>query len=348
MSNSSISKALLAAGLFALSSTASMAGEPAYHIIARYPIGGHDTGYDYLRLDPASHRLFVAHATRVEVLDADSGKKVGEIPDTPGVHGIAFAPEFHHGFTSNGLARTVTMFDLDTLKTLSVSKETGVKPDSIAYDPETHRVFVVNGGSTGDVSVIAPDTGAIVATVPLGGGKLEEIQLDGHGRAFVNDEANNVVHVFDTHKLTKLTSWPVSPGEEPTGLAFDPQTHRLFTACGNNKLVALDSETGKVLGTATIGSDPDGAAFDPRTKRVLVPTRDGKLSVVNVAAKDKYPTLQTLKTEPGARTIALDSRNGRVYIPYAKFGPAPAPSAQDPKPRPVMDAESFTVLVAGE
>jgi DNA-binding beta-propeller fold protein YncE len=347
MSNSSISKALIA-GLFALSTAASMAAEPGYHIIARYPIGGHDTGYDYLRLDPASHRLFVAHATRVEVLDADSGKKVGEIPDTPGVHGIAFAPEFHHGFTTNGTARSVTMFDLDTLKTLSVSKETGVKPDSIAYDPESHHVFVVNGGSTGDVSVIAPDTGAIVATVPLGGGKLEEIQLDGHGRAFVNDEANNVVHVFDTHKLTKLTSWPVSPGEEPTGLAFDPQTHRLFAACGNDKLVALDSETGKVLGTASIGSDPDGAAFDPRTKRVLVPTRDGKLSVVNVAAKDKYPTLQTLKTEPGARTIALDSRNGRVYIPYAKFGPAPAASAQDPKPRPVMDAESFTVLVAGE
>jgi DNA-binding beta-propeller fold protein YncE len=347
MSNSSISKALLAS-LFALSSAASMAGEPGYHIIARYPIGGHDTGYDYLRLDAATHRLFVAHATRVEVLDADSGKKVGEIADTPGVHGIAFAPEFHHGFTTNGTARSVTMFDLDTLKTLGVSKETGVKPDSIAYDPETHHVFVVNGGSTGDVSVIAPDTGAIVATVPLGGGKLEEIQLDGHGRAFVNDEANNVVHVFDTHKLTKLASWPIAPGEEPTGLALDVQTHRLFAACGNNKLVALDSKTGKVLGTATIGADPDGAAFDPRTKRVLVPTRDGKLSVVNVAAADKYPTLQTLKTEPGARTIALDSRNGRVYIPYAKFGPAPAPSAQDPKPRPVMDAESFTVLVAGE
>jgi DNA-binding beta-propeller fold protein YncE len=355
MSNRSISNALLASGLFALVGTglagtepAAAAGAPAYRITARYPIGGHDGGYDYLKLDAATHRLFVAHATRVEVLDADTGKKVGEIADTPGVHGIALAPEFHHGFTSNGLGRSVTMFDLESLKTLAVIKYTGVKPDSIAYDPETRKIFVVNGGDTGDVSVIAPDTGAIIATVPLGGGKLEEIQLDGHGHGFVNDEANNAIHVFDTHGLTKLGTWPISPGEEPTGLAFDAQTHRLFAACANEKLVAVDSQSGKVLGTATIGSDPDGAAFDPKSRRVLVPSRDGKLSVVDVSGTDKFPTVQTLKTEPDVRTITLDERNGRAYLPSGRFGPAPKATAKDPNPRKVMDPQSFAVLVVGE
>jgi DNA-binding beta-propeller fold protein YncE len=308
-----------------------LAAVTGYHLIGTYPVGGHDPSFDYIRFDSAAHRLFVAHATRVEVLDADTGKKLGEIPDTPGVHGIALAPEFHHGFTSNGLARSITMFDLDTLKPLALIKYTGTKPDSIVYDADSRHVFAVNGGDTGDISVIAPDTGAIVATIPLGGAKLEELQLDGHGRGFVNDESRNLIHVFDTHKLAALTTWSISPGEEPTGLAFDPQSKRLFAACGNNKLVAVDSDSGKVVGTATIGKDPDGAVFDPRTKRVLVPNRDGTLSVVDASAGDQYPTLQTLKTEPGARTIALDERNGRVYLPNAKSGP-----------------ESFSVLVVGE
>jgi DNA-binding beta-propeller fold protein YncE len=340
--------ASLAAGIFAACNAASAATAPNYHVIARYAVGGHDAGYDYLRLDAASHRLFVAHGTRVEVLDADSGKQVGEISDAPGVHGIAFAPEFGHGFTSNGLARSVTMFDLATLKTLKVIRYLGVKPDSIVYDPETHRVFVVNGGETGDISVIDADTGAIVATVPLAGGKLEELQLDGQGHGFVNDEDKSVIHVFDTHTLLPVATWSVAPGEGGTGLAFDKQRHRLFAACGNNKLVALDSNTGKVVGTAAIGEDPDGAVFDPRTKRILVSNHDGTLSVVDGGAGDKYPTIQTAKTELAARTIALDERNGRVYLPTAKFGPAPQPTAQNPKPRPVMVPESFVVLVVGE
>jgi DNA-binding beta-propeller fold protein YncE len=344
----SIAIAFLAAGAFAACTAASAATSPHYHVIARYAVGGQDTGYDYLRLDPASHRLFVSHGMRVEVLDSDSGKKVGEISDTAGVHGIALAAEFGHGFTSNGLARTVTMFDLATLKTLRVIKYTGVKPDSINYDPETHRVFVVNGAETGDVSVIDAISGAIIATVPLAGGKLEEMQLDGQGHAFVNDEEQNVVHVFDTHTLAQLATWSTLPGEEPTGLAFDKQRHRLFAACGNNKLVVLDSNSGKVVATAAIGDDPDGAVFDPKTKRILVSNRDGTLSVVDGGAGDKYPTIQTVKTEPFARTIALDERNGRAYLPTAKFGPTPQPTAQTPKPRPVMAAESFVVLVVGE
>ena len=227
-------------------------------------------------------------------------------------------------------------------------KYTGVKPDSIAYDPETRRVFVVNGGDTGDVSVIAADSGAIVATIPLGGGKLEEAQFDGHGHGFVNDEDQNVVHVFDTHKLLQLATWSIAPGEGPTGLAFDRQRHRLFAACGNNKLVVLDSDSGKVVATAAIGADPDGAVFDPKTQRILVSNRDGTLSVVDGNAADHYPTLQTVRTEPFARTLALDERNGRIYLPAAKFAAAPAATADNPKPRPAMVPESFVVLVVGE
>lgn len=344
MTKLSTSKALLAAGLLSVYGAAAAAA-PAYKILANYPIGGHDTGYDYLRLDAATHRLFVAHAARVEVIDADTGKKVGEIADTPGVHGIAFAPEFHHGFTSNGAPRSVTMFDMESLKTLAVIKYTGVKPDTIVYDPDTRKVFVVNGGDTGDVTVIAPDTGAIVGNIPLEGGKLEEMQFDGHGKGFVNDETKNAIHVIDTHELKKLATWSVAPGEEPTGLAFDPKTHRLFAACGNEKLVVVDSESGKVVGTAAIGEDADGAAFDPRTRRVLVPTRDGKLTVVDA---DKYTTLQTVKTVPEARTLTLDERNGRVYIPTAKFSPAPAPTADNPKPKKIMAPETFAIMVVGE
>lgn len=348
MKKRSLTTVLAAAAVFTACNTASAATAPNYHVIARYAIGGTDTGYDYLRLDAGSHRLFVAHATRVEVLDADTGKKVGEIAATPGVHGIAFAPEFGHGFTSNGLDRSVTMFDLATLETLKVIKYTGMKPDSIGYDPQTHHVFVVNGGATGDVSVIDANTGTIVATVDVGGGKLEELQLDGKGRGFVNDEDKSAVHVFDTHTLQPLASWPTAPCEGGTGLAFDQERHRLFTACGNNKLVVLDSDSGKVVGTAAIGEDPDGAVFDPKTQRVLVSNLDGTLSVVEAGTGDKYPTLQTARTEPFARTIALDERNGHAYLPVAKFGAAPKATARNPKPRPAMVGESFVVLVVGE
>jgi DNA-binding beta-propeller fold protein YncE len=343
-----IANALRLSGALLACSTVWAAQPAAYRVLARYEIGGHDTGYDYLRLDAPSHRLFVAHGTRVEVIDADSGRKVGEIPNTPGVHGVAFAYDLGRGFTSNGLDRSVTMFDLASLKTLGVIKYTGIKPDSIEYDPETHHVFVVNGSTTGDVTVIAPDSGAIVATVALGGGKLEQIAFDGHGHGFVNDEEKNVVHVFDTHTYTQVATWSVAPGEEPTGLALDKERHRLFAACGNNKLVVLDSDTGKVVATPAIGSDPDGAAFDPKTKRIFASNRDGTLSVLDSGAQDKYTLLQTVRTEPLARTIALDERNGRVYLPTAKFGPAPPATKEDPKPRPVMVPESFVVLVVGQ
>jgi DNA-binding beta-propeller fold protein YncE len=329
---------------------AGLAAEATGHfrVLNRYAIGGQDTSYDYLRLDRDARRLYVAHGSRVEVLSTDTGQVVGQISGTAGVHGVALARPFNHGFTSNGTERSVTMFDLQTLKSLMIIKYAGVKPDAIEYDPQTQRVFVVNGGSTGDVTVIAPDSGAIVGTVTLNGGKLEQLVFDEHGRGFVNDEEQSVVHVFDTHSLKPLTTWSLSPGEGPTGLALDAAHHRLFSACGNRRLVVLNSDSGAVVATAPIGSDPDGAAFDGARGLIFTSNRDGTLTVLHQDGADRYRVLQTVATESGARTLALDSSSGRVYLPAAKFGPAPASSKSEPEPRAPMVAESFAVLVVGE
>lgn len=322
--------------------------EGPYRVLEHFAVGGQDAGYDFLRLEPEAQRLFVAHRSRVEVLNTVTGKVVGQIPNTNGVHGIALAAEYGHGFTSNGADRAVTMFDLKTLRPLTEIRYTGVNPDAIEYDPETRHIYVVNGGATGDVTVIAPDTGAITGDVALAGSKLEQMAFDGRGRAFVNDEEQGVVHVFDTHTLRPLTKWSVAPGEGPTGIAYDPARHRLFIACGNHKLIALSADSGAVVGTTTIGADPDGAAFDAASNRIFVSNRDGTLTVIRADAPDHYTVVQDLATGPGARTIALDTKSGKIYLPSARFGPTPPPTKAQPEPRPPMIPESFGILVIGQ
>ncbi len=350
MNQHPLSRTLLTT-LAVLCATTSVGADPAtrsLRVVDRYAIGGEDSGYDYLRVDSDAHRLFIAHGTRVEVLSTATGKLVGQITDVAGVHGIALAAPFNRGFTSNGVERSVTMFDLKTLQPLSVIKYTGVKPDAIEYDPLTRRVYVVNGGTSGDVTVIAPDSGAIVGTVSLKGGKLEQIAFDDGGRGFVNDEDQAVIHVFDTRSLKAVANWSLAPGEGPTGLAFDAVHHRLFAACGNRRLVILNSDTGAVVGSAPIGSDPDGAAYDARRGLVFTSNRDGTLTVVHDDGGDRYRVVQNVATESGARTIALDRESGRVYLPAATFGPAPAPTKSDPEPRAPMIASSFAILVVAE
>src|SRR5882724_6273558 len=205
-----------------------------YRVVGRYEVGGEV--YDYLRVDPAARRLYVANGTRVAVFDADTGKAAGEIAGTKGVHGIALAPEFNHGFTSNADTRSVTMFDLKTLKPLKEIKYTGIKPDGIEYDPQTRQVFVANGSSaSGDVTVIDAATGHITGTVQLSG-KLEGMAFDGRGHLFVNVEDRNVIERIDTRSLKNDATWPIAPGEEATGLAADEKNHLLFAACGNQML----------------------------------------------------------------------------------------------------------------
>jgi DNA-binding beta-propeller fold protein YncE len=339
-----LSAALAAASvLVAVSAqSASPSAAGTYRMIAQFPIGGNDAGYDYLRVDAPVRRVFVAHLNRVEVLNADTGEKLGEVAGMHGVHGIEIIPELGKGYTSNGLDRTVTVFDRKSLKARKVIRYTGIKPDALAYDPESGRLFVVNGGASGDVTVIDPRSDAIIDTVELGGGKLEGIGFDGRGRAFVNDEAKSVMHVFATHTLEALAHWALAPCAEPTGLAVDRVHHRVFAACGNEKLAVVDSDTGRVVATPAIGSDPDGALFDPRTRRIFTSNRDGTLSVLREVTPDRYETLQTLATQPGARTLAMDEKTGRIFMPTARTKEASAGGAAAP-----ILPQTFVLLVAG-
>jgi DNA-binding beta-propeller fold protein YncE len=236
------------------------------------------------------------------------------------------------------------MFNPMTLQVIKRIKYLGLKPDALQYDPGSRLLYVVNGGPTGDVSVIDPATGAIVDTVELSGGKLEEIGFDGHGRGFVNDEQLSVVHVFDTKTRKRIVSWPLAPAEGPTGLAFDHKHHRLFAAC-NGLLAILDSDTGKLLGTVPIGPDPDGAAFDPKSGRVFTSNHDGTLTVIGERSPGNFVALQTVTTAPGARTISLDERTGRLFLPAGDFGAVPASTPAVPEPRAPLIPESFAIVV---
>jgi YVTN family beta-propeller protein len=313
-----------------------------YRVLTQFKVGG-EGGYDLLCVDSAARRLYLSHATRVEVLDADTGKKVGEIAPANGVHGIAVAPEFNHGFITNGKDNTVTMFDLKTLQALKVIPVHGKKPDDLDYDAETKQVFVCNSGS-GDIAVIDAATGEFKATVALSEG-LEGLVFDGRGRMFVNDEDKSVVFVVDTHALKLIATWPLAPGEGPTGLAIDRTHDRLFSACGNGKFIVLDSATGKILATLPIDKSPDGAAFDPATGRAFAPCRGGTLTVVQEESPDKFSVLQTVATQWGARTIAFDEKTGRFFLPTAKFGPLPTDGSSH---HPPIIPDTFTVLVVGQ
>jgi DNA-binding beta-propeller fold protein YncE len=319
--------------------------QPAYHLAARYEIGGTDTAFDYLRVDADSRRLFVAHGSRVDVLDADSGARLGEVGQLASVHGIEIVPRFHMAFASSGADRTVVMFDPQSLKVVKRIKYLGDKPDALQADPASGQLFVVNGGATGDISILDPATGSIVGTIDVAGGKLEEIAFDGAGRGFVNDEEKSVIHVFDTRSLKPIGSWPLAPAERPRGLAIDRERHRLFAACGNRLLAVLDANTGKLLGTAPIGADPDGAAFDPKSGLVFTSNRDKTLSVVGEAAPGRFVLLQTVETGPVARTIALDEKTGRLFLPTGKLGPTPARTAAVPEPHAHLVPGTFAILV---
>lgn len=343
-----IRAALLLAALPATLLAGEATQAPAYHAVARYEIGGTDRGYDYLRVDSASRRLFIAHGSRVEVLNADTGAPLGQVPDIGGVHGIEIVPALHAAFASGGANREVIAFDPETLHVTKRIKYLGEKPDALQYDPASGLLFVVNGGKTGDISVIDPANGAIVDTVELSGGKLEEIALDGQGRGFVNDEEQGVIHVFDTKSRKRVASWPLAPAQEPTGLAIDRAHHRLFAACGNRLLAILDADSGKLISTVAIGPDPDGAAFDPKSGHIFTSNRDGTMTVVGEVSPGNYAALQTVKTASGARTIALDERTGRLFLPSGLFGAPPAPTPAVPEPRAPLIPESFAIIVVAQ
>ena len=324
------------------------AARAEYSIVSRFPIGGDTSGYDYVCVDSTARRIYVAHEKRFEVLDADTGKKLGEIGPVSRAHGIALAPEFGHGFVSSGIDDLIVMFDLKTQKELKRFKSSGSNPDAIEYDPESKKVYAANHGTTGDVTVIDPAAGDIVATVKLGGKKLEGIGFDGHGHAFVNDEEMSAIHVFDTQTLAKKATWSLAPGEGGTGLAVDAKNHRVMSACANFKVIVLDSDSGKVVATPAIGEDPDGLYYDAKSRRIFSPNADGTMTILQQETPDKYSVLQTVKTPIGSKTIGFDEKTGRAVSCVPKFGPKPKPVKGGPAPKAPILAGSFEVILVGE
>jgi DNA-binding beta-propeller fold protein YncE len=286
--------------------------------------------WDALTVDPAARRLYVSNSTRVVVLDADTGAVVGEVADTPHVHGIALVPERHLGFTSNGGDGTVSVFDLRTFETIR-KVPAGRNPDAILYDPASRKVYAFNGRS-GDATIIDPAESAKPPATLAIGGKLEFGVADGLGRIYLNVEDQSEVAVIDTAKPEVVARWPLAPGAEPTGVAIDVAHHRLFVGCHNAKMIVLDTRSGKVLADVAVGQGVDGAAFDQGL--VMIPNgRDGTLTVVRAAPTGGFPAVQTLPTAKGARTIAADPSTHRAYLPCMRPG-------KDGRP-------TFGVLVVG-
>ena len=335
-----------------VAATATNAGAPkttsapasGYHLLKKIEIGG-EGGWDYLFVDGEARRLYVSRSTRVMVFDADTGKSVGEIPDTPGVHGVAVASDLGRGFTSNGRDASVTIFDLKTLKPIDKVK-VGTNPDCIIYDPATHRVFAFNRGSS-DFSAIEAKTGEVSKPVALGG-HPEFAAADGKGMVFVNLDNKSEIVAIDSKKLEVKAHWPVEPGEDPSGLAIDRKHMRLFSVCGNKKMVVLDANTGKVVADLPIGAGPDAAGFDPDTNLAFSSNGEGTLTVIHQDSADKYSVVENVPTQRGARTMALDPKTHNVFLATAQFGPPPAATPERPNPRPAMVPNTFVILVFGK
>ena len=310
-------------------------GTGQYRVTKTIAVGG-DEGWDYLAADSALRRIYVSHGSHVVVLDADSNAVVGDIPETQGVHGIAIAPDAGRGFTSNGRANTVTIFDLKTLKTLGVVKA-GTNPDAIVYDPATKRVFTMNGRSQDTTAINAAD-GSVVGTLALGG-KPEFAVADGKGTIFVNIEDKSELVQFDAQKLVVLNRWPLAPCEEPSGLAGDLKSRRLFAGCGNKLMAVINADTGKVVATVPIGEGVDANAFDPGTNFAFASTGDGNVTVAHEDSPDKYTVVATVPTKRSARTMTLDLKTHALFLSAADFDP-PAPGERRGKMKP----GSFVVL----
>jgi DNA-binding beta-propeller fold protein YncE len=313
-------------------------------ILRRIELSG-GVGWDYLTLDAATHRLYVTRADHVSVVDLVTGKEVGEIPKTDGVHGVAVVPDSGKGVTSNGKSNTATIFDLKTLAPQGEVK-TGDKPDAIIYDPASKRVFAFNGHSN-DATVIDPAKGTAVGTVALGGAP-EFAVADGKGHVFVNLEDKSEVVAIDSNALTVKGRWSLAPCEEPTGIAMDVESRRLFSGCANNKLAVSDADGGKVVTTLPIGAGVDANGFDPKTKLVYSSNGDGTLTVIHEESPDKFVVVENAKTEVGARTMALDPESHKVYLITAKFGPPPSPTADRPHPRGPILPGTVVILEMGQ
>jgi DNA-binding beta-propeller fold protein YncE len=287
-----------------------------YEITKKIQIPGQGS-WDYLTVDEAARRLYVSHGTQVEVLDVDSGAIVGKIPNTLGVHGVAIAPELGRGFVSDGQSSTVTVFDLKNLPTI-VEVRVGKKPDAIIYDPATSRVFAFNGGDN-SASVISAADANVVGTIALGGGP-EFAVADGNGFVFDNLEDESQVLKIDSHKLTVEKRWPTAPCQSPSSMVMDRANRRLFIGCRSRVMAVMNADTGQVITTIPIGDHVDATAFDPETRLIFNSNGEGTISVIRQETPDKYSPVQTVKTVPRAKTMALDPKTHHLFLSTAEAG----------------------------
>jgi YVTN family beta-propeller protein len=318
------------------------ANDGPYKFLSEIPMGG-EGGWDILTVDPVAHRLYVSHSTKVVVIDLAKNAVAGEITDTPGVHGFIAAPEFDRGFSTNGKENKISVVDLKTLKTIS-KLDSGANPDAIVYDPKRSEVYVFNH-SGNSATVVDAKAEKVVATIPLGGAPEFAAVDNAAGRVYINLEDKNEVAVIDMNKREVTARWPLAPGTEPTGIALDAAHHRLFVVCHNKMMEMLDTGSGKVLGSVPIGTGVDGAAFDDASQLAFASCGEGVTIIAKEETPDKLTVVQTLKTERGARTIALDPATHRIYLPTAQFQPAPSPSPGASPGRPTIVPNTFKVLV---
>lgn len=312
---------------------------PKYHVIGKIDIGG-DGGWDYLVADSAAHRLYVSHATHVVVIDTEANKVVGDIPDTPGVHGIALVTKLNKGFVSNGRGNNVTVFDLKTLKKLG-QVATGQNPDAIYYDAASNRVLTFNGRSK-DATVINADTLKVEGTIALGD-KPEFAVGEGKGVVYANLEETHQIAVIDAKKMMLVKKYDLTGCDSPSGLALDAAHMRLFSVCDGNVMSVSDPNAGKVIASVKIGEGPDAAAYDAARGLAFSSNGDGSLTVV-AEAGGKFTVAQTLETHRGARTMALDEKTHKLYLPMAEYEPSTGAAQKRPTPKP----NSFAVMIVGE
>ncbi len=312
-----------------------------YHVASTFTLGG-DGGWDYLALDTAGHRLFIARQNRVMVVDPGTGKVAAEIPGLDRAHGIAFAYETGHGFATSGADSAVTMFDLTTLHVLG-HITAAPDDDAILYDPATKRIFTFNGDAH-SASVIEPASGRRIGTIDLGGGPEFGVSA-GDGKLYVNLEDKATVVEIDAAAMKVTRQWSLAPCQAPTGLAIDRVHHRLFSGCRNQLMAISDAATGKVIATQPIGQGVDACRFDPGTQLAFASNGDGTLTVVHEDAPDKFVVVANVATKRGARTMELDERTHRVFTVSADFGPPPAATPEHPRPRPPIVPGTFALLV---
>lgn len=307
---------IIIAALISLALVISASAQSGYKLLKKIPIPGQGS-WDYLTADDTNRRLYISHGTQVEVLDLETDSIIGKIPDTPGVHGIAIAPDLGRGFVSNGQSSTVTVFDLKTLKTLG-QVPAGKKPDAITFDPATSRVFAFDGGSNSATAINAANSKA-VGTVDLGGGP-EFAVSDGTGYVFNNLEDESQVVKINAQKLTVEQRWPTAPCQSPSSMAMDRRNRRLFVGCRSRVMAVINADTGQVATTLPIGDHVDATAFDPELKLIFNSNGEGTITVIRQESPDKYSVLETLKSLPRAKTMALDPKTHRLFLSTAEGG----------------------------